>query len=124
MQTECIWGQNDFPTNEAKRLFPALIIGTSKHSLNQAMMAEKNGADYVNIGPIYPTKTKKGLTFALGPKAIKEISSKINIPFTVMGGINEDTLDEVLAYGAKKIAMVTAITKAKDIPKTGSKFSR
>jgi thiamine-phosphate pyrophosphorylase len=51
----------------------------------------------------------------LGPKAISEISPQIKVPFTVMGGINAENIDQVLAEGARRVAMVTAITRAADI---------
>jgi thiamine-phosphate pyrophosphorylase len=96
-------------------LAPELLIGASTHSLEQALQAEKDGADYINIGPIFSTKTKEGVGRSLGPKAITEISPQIQVPFTVMGGISEDNIDQVLAEGARRVAMVTAITKAEDI---------
>ena len=108
-------GQEDLPLQAARKLAPELLIGASTHSLAQALEAEKNGADYINIGPIFATKTKEGVGHSLGPKAISEISSQIEVPFTVMGGINEDNIEEVLAKGARRVAMVSAITKAADI---------
>jgi len=108
-------GQEDLPVQVARKLAPNLLIGASTHSLEQAREAEKNGADYINIGPIFSTKTKEGTGGSLGPEAISEISPKIKIPFTVMGGINEDNIEEVLARGALRVAMVSAITKAQDI---------
>jgi thiamine-phosphate pyrophosphorylase len=108
-------GQEDLPVQVARNLAPELLIGVSTHSLEQALQAEKNGADYINIGPIFSTKTKKGVGRSLGPGAISEISPRIKVPFTVMGGINEENIEEVLAKGARRVAMVTAITKAADI---------
>ena len=108
-------GQEDLPVQVARKLAPELLIGASTHSLQQALQAEKDGADYINIGPIFSTKTKEGMGRSLGPEAISEISSQIKIPFTVMGGINEDNIEQVLAKGARRVAMVTAITKAADI---------
>ncbi len=108
-------GQEDLPVQVARNLAPELLIGASTHSLEQALQAEKNGADYINIGPIFSTKTKEGMGRSLGPEAISEISPQIKIPFTVMGGINEDNIEQVLAKGARRVAMVTAITKAADI---------
>ena len=108
-------GQEDLPVQVARKLAPELLIGASTHSLEQALQAEKDGADYINIGPIFSTKTKEGMGRSLGPEAISEISSQIKIPFTVMGGINEDNIEQVLAKGARRVAMVTAITKAADI---------
>ena len=108
-------GQEDLPLTVARLLAPELLIGASTHSLEQALQAEKYGADYINIGPIFSTKTKEGVGRSLGPKAITEISTQIKVPFTVMGGINEENIDQVLAEGARKVAMVTGITKAADI---------
>ncbi len=108
-------GQEDLPLQVARKLAPELLIGASTHSLQQALQAEKDGADYVNIGPIFPTKTKDGVGRFLGPKAISEISPQIKVPFTVMGGINAENIDQVLAEGARRVAMVTAITRAADI---------
>ena len=108
-------GQEDLPVQVARKLAPELLIGASTHSLEQALQAEKDGADYINIGPIFSTETKEGLGRSLGPEAISEISPQIKVPFTVMGGINEDNIEQVLAKGARRVAMVTAITKAADI---------
>ena len=111
-------GQDDLPLTVARELAPELLIGASTHSVDQALQAEKDGADYINIGPIFITKTKEGVESSLGPAAIARISSQINIPFTVMGGINEKNIDEVLVEGARRVAMVTAITRAADIAAT------
>lgn len=108
-------GQDDLPLTVARRLAPELLIGASTHSQEQALQAEKDGADYINIGPIFSTKTKEGVGRFLGPKAITEISPQIKVPFTVMGGISEDNIDQVLAEGARRVAMVTAITRAEDM---------
>ena len=108
-------GQDDLPISAARKIAPEIILGASSHSLEEALKAEKDGADYVNIGPIFPTKTKKKLTRFIGPEAIAEISPKIGIPFTVMGGINQDNIQDVLKKGANRIAMVTGITRATDI---------
>ena len=108
-------GQEDLPVQVARKLAPELLIGVSTHSLEQALQAEKDGADYINIGPIFSTETKEGVGRSLGPTAISEISPRIKVPFTVMGGINEANIDQVLAQGARRVAMVTAITRATDI---------
>ncbi len=108
-------GQDDLPVAAARRLAPELLIGASTHSLEEALQAEADGADYVNIGPIFPTKTKEGIHQVLGPAAIPAIGAGIRLPFTVMGGINDVNIGQVLAQGARRVAMVTAITQAPDI---------
>ena len=115
-------GQSDFPAAVAKRLFPQLIVGVSTHSLQDALKAENDGADYINIGPVFPTRTKKGVERFLGLQMIRTVSQQISIPFTVMGGINAENLDKVLEQGARKVAMITAITMADDISKAVAEF--
>jgi thiamine-phosphate pyrophosphorylase len=111
-------GQDDLPISAARRLAPHLLIGASTHSREEALRAEREGADYLNIGPIFPTRTKEGIASFLGPEAIGSIQSAITIPFTVMGGITASNLDLVLQQGARRIAMVTAITQAPDMAAT------
>ncbi len=107
-------GTDDLPLAAARKLAPDLLIGASSHDLDQALAAQQAGADYVNIGPIFPTSTKAGATGFLGPDAIARIAPKLKVPFTVMGGIKPENLDQVLDAGARRIAVVTAVTAADD----------
>ncbi|NLI81367.1 MAG: thiamine phosphate synthase [Deltaproteobacteria bacterium] len=108
-------GQDDLPLRAARTLAPNLLIGASTHSLEEALRAQEEGADYVNIGPIFPTSTKTCTTPFLGPAAIEAIVPHLKVPFTIMGGINSSNLEEVLARGARRVAVVTAVTQAPDI---------
>lgn len=108
-------GQDDLPLTVARRLLPEQLIGVSSHSLEEALAAQADGADYVNIGPIFPTRTKDGLPTFLGPGAIGRIAPRLQVPWTCMGGINAGNLDQVLALGARRIAVVTAVTQAPDV---------
>ena len=108
-------GQDDFPLAAARRIAPELILGRSTHNLRQALEAQEQGADYVNIGPIFPTGTKPEHKVFLGPQAIREIGPRLRIPFTVMGGIHAGNIGQVVAAGARRIAVVTAVTQAPDI---------
>jgi thiamine-phosphate pyrophosphorylase len=108
-------GQQDLPVAAARKIAPDLIIGASSHNIEQAHTAEADGADYINIGPIFPTNTKKLSVPVLGPAAIAEIGPKLGVPFTIMGGITADNLKTVVAAGARRVAMVSAITGAADI---------
>ncbi len=108
-------GNSDLPAQEARRIAPDMIIGVSANTMEQASSAHERGASYFNIGPIYPTKTKKGLSSFLGAKKIQEFSSHSPLPFTVMGGIKLEHIQELTACGAQRIAVVTALTQAKDI---------
>ncbi len=108
-------GQNDLPITAARTIAPGLLLGCSSHNVEEAVCAQNAGADYVNVGPIYPTATKAVPCGAVGIRMLEAIKPHISIPFTVMGGIKEHHLDELLNAGATRIAMVTEITRADDI---------
>ncbi len=115
-------GQDDFPVSAARKLAPDMIIGVSTHNVEEAKQAEQAGASYVNIGPIFVTGTKNWQGEYLGIKGIKEISEVLdNIPFTIMGGIKQKHIPELLQVGAETIALVTAITAAED-PEVATKM--
>lgn len=108
-------GQEDLPIGAARKIAPELIIGASSHNLSEALKAEQDGADYVNIGPIFPTKTKANAVRFLGPEAIAEIGPQLTVPFTTMGGIHPSNIGRVLEAGARRVALITGITRAADI---------
>jgi thiamine-phosphate pyrophosphorylase len=117
-------GQDDFPVPEARRIAgPHFIIGASTHSVQEARCAVEEGASYINIGPLFPTQTKKGVGSPVGPDLIAEVTSAVNIPFTVMGGIKLENVEEALKRGATRIAVVTAIVGAEDIAAAARAFS-
>jgi len=108
-------GNSDLPCQEARRLAPDLIIGVSANKESQAASALERGASYFNIGPIFPTKTKGGLSIFLGVEAIDRFSKLSPLPFTVMGGIKREHITPLTEHGARRIAVVTALTQAADI---------
>ncbi|MEJ2689777.1 MAG: thiamine phosphate synthase [Deltaproteobacteria bacterium] len=108
-------GNSDIPAEEARRLAPDLIIGVSANTPEQAASAEKRGASYFNIGPLFPTGTKKKLTAFLGIEAIARFSALSPLPFTCMGGIKLEHVPELTKNGARRLAVVTAISQATDI---------
>ena len=108
-------GQDDLPVGAARSLAPELIIGCSTHSVQEAVSAQRAGADYVNIGPIFSTQTKSGSIHPLGPDAIDAVAPHLTIPWTVMGGIKVSNIDLVLERGAKVVAVVTGVTEQDDI---------
>lgn len=115
-------GNSDLPAEVARRLAPELIIGVSANTAAQAATAAERGASYYNIGPLFPTATKEGLSSFLGPEAIKVFSCRSELPFTVMGGIKFGHIKELVALGAKRIAVVTALTQAGDIEAEARKW--
>ncbi len=109
-------GQEDLPLLEAKKQVGArsFLIGRSTHSLEQALEAEKEGASYVALGPIFATPTKPGRK-AVGLELIKKYSAALKTPFVAIGGIHLDNVEEVLKLGAPRIAVVRAVFEANNI---------
>lgn len=115
-------GNSDIPAKAARQLVPEMIIGVSANNKEQAASAKSRGASYYNIGPIFPTNTKAGLSKFIGIEAINTYSAMSDLPFTVMGGIKFDHIDELAASGARRIAVVTALTKATNIAEETGKW--
>lgn len=107
-------GQEDLPVEAAVKLAPEMIVGTSIHDIAEAKIAEDQGCSYLNIGPIFPTKTKKWDDEYLGLDGLDEIAKHVTVPFTVMGGIKKHHIADLRAHGANIIALVTAVTAADD----------
>ena len=108
-------GQDDLPIRVARELAPDLLLGCSTHNFEEIAEAEASGASCINIGPIFTTNTKAVNCGALGIDYLKQAVSRTKLPFSVMGGIKEQHIPELLGSGASRIAMVTEITQASDI---------
>ena len=108
-------GEHDLPIAAARAIAPELILGASAHNLDEALQAQDAGASYVNIGPIFGTRTKQLPMAPLGPEALDTIAPRLHIPWTTMGGIKAHNIHEVVTRGATHIAVVTAVTAAKDV---------
>jgi len=109
-------GQEDMSFSSARKILgKEKIIGISVETVEQALKAVEGGADYLGIGPIYPTATKPDAGKALGIARLKEIRESVNIPIVAIGGINENNLEEVLKAGADGAAVISAVVSAPDI---------
>ena len=107
-------GQSDMSPRQIKQLFGSrLFVGLSTHSPKQAAAACKQGADYIGVGPVFPTKTKPHLKF-IGTDFVKKMTKVATIPHVVIGGINENNCQQVFKAGAKGIAVCTALIQAKN----------
>lgn len=109
-------GQDDLPISEVRKLLgTGKIIGVSTHSPEQAEAAVLQGADYIGVGPIYKTFTKKDVCAPVGLEYLQHVTSNHSIPHVAIGGIKMHNLDDVLDAGAKCVCMVTEILGAKNI---------
>lgn len=107
-------GQDDLPVDRARQIATDLVIGASTHSVEEASRAQALGTSYINIGPLFPTRTKQWSDDFLGLQGLTTISSAVSIPFSVMGGIKQEHIPALRAAGAQTIAVVTAVTEAAD----------
>jgi len=118
-------GQDDGPPDVARTLLGgSKIIGVSVNTLEEAHEAERLGADYIGLGPIYATTTKDTELPVLGPEELRRMRQKIGIPIIAIGGINAGNAAEVMKAGAAGIAVVSAILGAPDARKAASELKK
>lgn len=107
-------GQDDLPVAAARDMLGAgRLIGTSTHSLEQALAAAAEGVDYLGLGPIFPTPTKPDYG-SIGTELIARVLSRVRLPVVCIGGIDGATLPDVLEAGAACVAVVRAVCAADD----------
>lgn len=102
-------GQDDLPLKGARRIIgKKKIIGISTHNLEQAIEAERDGADYIGFGPVFQTMTKDAGE-PKGTDMLREVKTKVKIPVVAIGGINLENIMSVLDTGIDAIAVASAI---------------
>lgn len=112
-------GQDDMPLAAARQLAGnTMAIGVSTHSPEQAQRAVEDGADYIGVGPIYKTYTKKDVCDPVGLEYLDYVAENLKIPFVAIGGIKLHNLNQVVRHGARCVALVTEIVGAEDIAGT------
>jgi len=121
----CHLGQEDYfetdddPTPELS--FPGPQLGLSSHAPEQAKAAMEADADYIAVGPVFPTATKLGRP-AVTLDYVRWAAENIDCPWFAIGGITLDNLDEVLEAGARRICVVSAILEAPDVTHACQQF--
>jgi thiamine-phosphate pyrophosphorylase len=108
-------GQDDDSIEVARsKAGRAVLIGKSTHSIEQALTAQHEGADYIGFGPVFATPTKPDYA-PIGLADIRRVHAKVSVPIFCIGGINIDNLQSVIDAGAKRVVMVSALLKAHSI---------
>jgi thiamine-phosphate pyrophosphorylase len=108
-------GQDDDSIEVARRKAGREIVaGKSTHSVEQALAAQREGADYIGFGPIFATPTKPDYP-PIGLSDIGRVHAEVDLPIFCIGGINIDNLQSVIDAGAKRVVMVSALLKAHSI---------
>jgi len=112
-------GQNDLPIAEAREIAgPNCVVGKSTHSVDQAIHAFYEGADYIGFGPIFATPTKPDYP-PIGFDEIQKVHEAVRIPIFCIGGIKLDNLPKVIEAGARRVVIVSGLLQAKDIAAYG-----
>ena len=108
-------GQEDLPLSVIRRELPIdKIVGCSVKTLSQAKKAQTEGADYIAVGSMFPTTTKREAT-VVGVDMLKELKRTVSTPVVAIGGINQNNVDEVVAAGADAIAVISAVLGGEDV---------
>ncbi len=114
-------GQKDLPFLMAKKIVgDSMIVGISAETPEDASRAEKEGADYIGVGPIYLTSTKADTGEPLGLDGLLHIRRLVKIPIVAIGGLNPSNAKSAIQCGADGIAVVSAIVSAKN-PETAAR---
>jgi len=117
-------GQEDLPLKVARKLLgPDKIIGLSVSNLEDAVQGEKEGADYLGAGAVYPTTSKDVSESPIGPDGLKKIKEAVSIPVVGIGGINLFNIEEVKRTGVDGVAVISAIMGAPDIKDAARKLA-
>jgi thiamine-phosphate pyrophosphorylase len=115
-------GQNDLPIETARRMLPIdKILGCSVTTVDQAVAAQADGADYIAVGSIYPTPSKDQ-AILVGLERLREVRQAVDLPLVAIGGINKDNAAEVITCGADSVAVISAILRAESPEKAARKI--
>jgi thiamine-phosphate pyrophosphorylase len=108
-------GQEDLPLPVVRRELPIdKIVGCSITTVSQATKAQNEGADYIAVGSIFPTTTKREAT-VVGVDMLKELKRIVSTPLVAIGGINQNNIDKVVTAGADAVAVISAVLGEKDV---------
>ncbi|MHC4930618.1 MAG: thiamine phosphate synthase [Planctomycetota bacterium] len=108
-------GEEDFPPEEARRLLgPDVLIGLSTHDREEVQAAAGRGADYVGLGPMFPTVTKTLTRSPKGAALVRAVQGATHLPLFPIGGIGPENVADLVEAGATRIAVSSAICAAPD----------
>ena len=115
-------GQSDMEAGDVrKKLGPDKIIGVSARTVEQALLAEKHGADYLGVGAVFPTSSKKDAS-EVSFQTLKEICEAVDIPVIAIGGITKENVAELAGSGICGVAVISAIFAQPDVRKAAAEL--
>jgi len=109
-------GQEDLPAASARPLIGGdMVMGISSTNVEEARRAQAEGADYLGVGPVFPTPSKPDAVPPIGVEGLKEIKKAVDLPIVAIGGIDAKNAEEVIEAGADGIAVISAVVGAEDM---------
>lgn len=118
-------GQSDMPIEEARKIMGShKIIGGTVRSIEQAIRAKEEEADYLGTGAVYPTGSKDDVSRIIGVEELKKIVDAVQIPKVAIGGINSSNAAPVLSTGIEGIAVISAILASDDIRRAAMELNQ
>lgn len=109
-------GESCMPVFAARKVVgKGKLIGVSTHGMDQAIQAEKDGADFVTLGPVFETPSKIRYGKPLGIDIIRRAADRLSVPFYAIGGISRDRAGEVMQAGCRGVALISAVLASEDI---------
>lgn len=116
-------GQDDLPYRVARRLLGRKkIIGVTVHNIREAKEAQKAGADYVGVSPVFSTGTKQDAGRPIGIASLKNIREAVSIPIVAIGGINLLNVDKIIRAGAGGLCAISAVVTKRNVRREIEKF--
>jgi thiamine-phosphate pyrophosphorylase len=115
-------GQGDMRLTDALKMKGELLIGISAGTPEQAVAAERDGADYIGFGPVFTTSSKHDARDAVGTGLLKKVREAVRIPIVAIGGITKENAEDVMRSGADGIAVISAVVFQSDITKAAEEL--
>jgi len=116
-------GQLSLPAFAVRKIAgKRFLIGVSTHTVNEALIAQKQGADFVTLGPVYRTPSKLKYGSPIGEETLRRAKAKLSIPIFGIGGIKPDNIHNVIQCGAYGIAAISGILGEADIKAAGERY--
>lgn len=116
-------GQKDLPVSAVRPWAPAgFLLGVSTNNAEEARQAERDGADYVALGSVFPTGSKE-TTRPASPERLREVKQAVGIPVVAIGGISEENVAQALEAGADAVAVINAVCGAEDVEEAARRLA-
>lgn len=115
-------GQNDLPVERVKQIVPSeMIVGVSARTVEEALIAEQAGADYLGVGSLFATKTKQNAV-VIEQTTFESIMNQVKLPVVAIGGITMENVQQLSSYPIAGVAVISAIFGTDSVKETSKQF--